>query len=224
MLKLVLLMLITFLSSHVYAMFFSSYIYEMGAEQNFIAKSVMNNTDQFNNYKVRIVKIDLPGKNGENVIYQKDRELLFSPLSLNIPAGKTDYFKLVYIGPKDDQERYYRVIFEENRIKAYDKLNNKDASSQFIPAVSLSTIFIVQPRKQNLKYNFDEQKGYLKNTGNTTFRVIVSQGCEGSDEDATQFYMLPGEEYHNESLKGENRKFLVANKKYIPIGTTCMVE
>jgi len=154
----------------------------------------------------------------------RDRELLFSPLSLNIPAGKTDYFKLVYIGPKDDQERYYRVIFEENRIKAYDKLNNKDASSQFIPAVSLSTIFIVQPRKQNLKYNFDEQKGYLKNTGNTTFRVIVSQGCEGSDEDATQFYMLPGEEYHNESLKGENRKFLVANKKYIPIGTTCMVE
>ena len=217
----VLLMVLLFLTSSAQAISVSSYIYEMEANEEFIAKSVTNDTAEFNTYRVSVFKIDRPGPGGENILYQKDRELIFAPLFLNIPAGQTDYFKLLYIGPKDDQERYYRVDFLESKMGGIEDVKEGGAQSVFVPSISFSTIFIVRPRKQNLKYDLNEQQGYLKNIGNTTFRLIVSQGCDGSDEDAIQFYMLPGEEYRNDSLKGENKKFIVANKKYMPIGSTC---
>lgn len=220
----VLLMVLLFLTSSAQAISVSSYIYEMEANEEFIAKSVTNDTAEFNTYRVSVFKIDRPGPGGENILYQKDRELIFAPLFLNIPAGQTDYFKLLYIGPKDDQERYYRVDFLESKMGGLEDVKEGGAQSVFVPSISFSTIFIVRPRKQNLKYDLNEQQGYLKNIGNTTFRLIVSQGCDGSDEDAIQFYMLPGEEYRNDSLKGENKKFIVANKKYMPIGSTCRAE
>ncbi len=193
----------------------------MEPNEAFIAKQLHNNTKELNTYRASVYKIDKPGKGGENTIYQKDRELIFSPLVLNIPAGQSDYFKLLYIGPQDDQERYYRVDFLESKMAGIEDQVGNSAQSVFVPSISFSTIFIVRPRKQNLKYDLNEQQGYLKNTGNTTFRLMVSQGCDGSDEDAIQFYMLPGQEYRNASLSGENKKFLVANKKYMPIGSTC---
>lgn len=220
----VLLMVLLFLASSAQAISVSSYIYEMEANEEFIAKSVTNDTAEFNTYRVSVFKIDRPGPGGENILYQKDRELIFAPLFLNIPAGQTDYFKLLYIGPKDDQERYYRIDFLESKMGGLEDVKEGGAQSVFVPSISFSTVFIVRPRKQNLKYDLNEQQGYLKNIGNTTFRLIVSQGCDGSDEDAIQFYMLPGEEYRNESLKGENKKFIVANKKYIPVGSTCRAE
>lgn len=216
-----LLILFVLLASSTHAISISSYIYEMEPKEDFIAKPIANDTTELNTYRASVYKIDRPGEGGEKILYQKERELIFAPLFLNIPAGQTDYFKLLYIGPKDDQERYYRVDFLESKMSGIEDQAGNSAQSMFVPSVSFSTIFIVRPRQQNLKYDLNEQQGYLKNTGNTTFRLMVSQGCDGSDEDAIQFYMLPGEEYRNASLSGENKKFLVANKKYMPIGSTC---
>ncbi len=211
------------LSLPAHAIFLSSYIYEMGSDESFISKAVKNDTASNSLYKVSAVKIDRPGLEGERVMQQRQRELIFTPLKLNIAAGKTDYFKLLYIGPKDDQERYYRVSFLETPIEPLDPVAEQQGSV-FLPSVSVSTILIVRPKQAKLSYAFDDQQGTLSNTGNTFFKVIIAQGCDGSDTDATQFFMLPGEHYRSADLSAKNRITLVANKQFIPLGQYCRAE
>lgn len=205
------------------AVYFSSYIYEMGSDEDFISKPVKNDTDVLNLYTVQSFKIDKPGDHGENIIYAKDREIIYTPLKLQINPNSTDFFKLLYIGPKDDQERYYRVVFTEIPLGAYSEQNDPKATS-FIPTVSMSTIMVVRPRKQRLQYVIDEKQGVIKNTGNTFFRVIIHQSCKLNDESSTQFYMLPNEEYKSDLVKQKNQKFLVVNRRYIAVGDQCPEE
>lgn len=73
----------------------------------------------------------------------------------------------------------------------------------------------------DLSYDVDEQQGIIYNRGNTYFRVIIHNGCDGDDESSTQFYMLPGERYSGPAVKGNNRKFIVATRRYIPLGQAC---
>lgn len=202
------------------ALSLSTYIFEMMSDQNHIARPIANDTQTLNLYQISGFKIDRPGNDGENRILEKNREIIYSPLQLKVEPKQQEYFKIFYIGPKDDQERYYRMSFVETPLAAY---NNPDQahSSTFLPSIALSTILIVRPRIQKLKYEIDENVGVLSNTGNTYFRVIIKKGCDGSDEDAKQFYMLPGEQYKNINLQENNQKFIIANKKYIPIGTMC---
>lgn len=205
------------------AVYFSSYIYEMGSEESFISKPIRNDTSYSNLYTVQSFKIDKPGVNGENVIYAKDREIIYTPLKLQIDANSTDFFKLIYIGPKDDQERYYRVVFNEVPLTAFQEKPDPKATS-FVPTISMSTIMVVRPRKQKFKYELDEKTGVLKNTGNTFFRVIIHKSCKSDDESSTQFYMLPNEEYKGDLIKQKNRKFLVINQHYEQIGNQCAAE
>ncbi len=223
MMKILLFLISSCLSIQVQAIYLSSYIYEMGSDESFISKSVKNDTTSNNIYQISAVKIDRPSVEGERVLQQQQRELIFTPLKLNMAAGKTDYFKLLYIGPKDDQERYYRVNILETPMEALNQ-SAQQQSSVFLASVSVSTIFIVRPRQQRLRYEFDPAQGILKNTGNTFFKVMIAQGCDGSDEDAKQFYLLAGERYQHPSLSAENKIMLVANQKFIPLGTYCRAE
>lgn len=203
-----------------HALFFSSYIFEMMSDEEFISRPIVNDTTTFNLYQINAYKIDRPGNMGENKVIEKNREIIYSPLQLKVKPKQQEYFKIFYIGPKDDEERYYRVSFLETPLQAYNQPTNNNSSS-FIPTLALSTILVVRPRIQKLQYDLNEQTGILRNTGNTFFRVIIKQGCDGSDEDAKQFYMLPNEQYQNVNLQGNNQKFIIANKKYIPIGQAC---
>lgn len=209
------------LTAHsVSAVYFSSYIYEMMSDESFIAKAIKNDTRTSNMYQISSYKIDKPGKGGEHPIYEKNRDLIYTPLQLKIEPNNTDFFKILYIGPSDNKERYYRVVFIETPLTALPGLNGKGITT-FFPSVSMSTILIVRPKKQSVKYEIDEENGVIKNTGNTFFRVIVQQGCNGKDEDANHFYMLPGDIYRDESLMKLNRKFIIVNKKYLPLGKIC---
>lgn len=215
----VLLVCLSVISHSALAIYFSSFIYEMMSDEDFIAKPIRNDTKNLSMYQISSFKIDKPGPSGEKKIYVKDRELIHTPLELKIEPNSSNFFKILYIGPKDNQERYYRVVFLETPLTAFK--NSKEDGTIFFPTVSMSTILIVRPRKQILKYEVDEAKGIIKNTGNTFFRVIIHQGCEGTDEDATHFYMLPGETYQDESVKNTNRKFIIANKRYYQAGKMC---
>lgn len=208
--------ILTTIGSEATAVYFSSYIYEMMSNENFISKVVSNDTNTLNMYQISSYEIDKPGKGGENIIYNKNRHLIYTPLQLKIEPNSNDFFKILYIGPKDNRERYYRVVFQETPLVAL-----KNNATTFFPKVSLSTILIVRPRLQNFKYRLDEENGVIENTGNTFFRVIIHRGCGGKDEDANQFYILPGEKYQDESVRMENKKFIIVNKKYIPLGNKC---
>lgn len=88
----------------------------------------------------------------------------------------------------------------------------------------MSTILVVRPRKVNLRYEADEKTGIIHNSGNTFFCVIIQKGCDGDDESSTQFYMLPGERYSAQAVKVNNRKFVVATGRYLPLGRACFNE
>lgn len=204
------------------AAYFSSFIYEMLSSEKFIAKPVSNDTKTSNMYEVKSFKIDKPGVQGENRIQEESRDLVYTPARLKIDANTSNYFKILYIGPEDDKERYYRVVFKETPLTTIAIQSQNNATS-FFPTVSMSTILIVRPRKQIFKYEIDEEQGLIRNTGNTFFRVIIQNGCNGTDDDANHFYMLPGESFTDISVKN-NKKFIIANKRYVPLGKACFNE
>ncbi|MFU0887063.1 molecular chaperone [Kluyvera sichuanensis] len=203
-----------------HAVWFDSLVNDIPSDKEFVSRPIYNDTDRTNLYTVSAFKIDKPGKDGEHRVNANELELLWAPLKFSISSHGTEYFKLYYRGPKDDVERYYRVIFKESPVRMFPK-NDTGHHLQVLPVTSMSTFLIVRPRNMRLKYSVDENQGVIENSGNTFFRVIIQKGCDGDDEHSRQFYMLPGEKFKDGSVNAKNRKFIVANKKYIPLGNAC---
>lgn len=208
------------LSFSAHALYLDSTIYEMPAGKSFISKRIFNDSKKQNVYRISAVKIDKPGPGGEKRQDIEEGELIFAPLTFSLAPDAGEFFKIFYRGPQDDKERYYRVQFTELPVTMFPERNG-GKSSEAIPAIALDTILVVRPRKIDLRYTLDEQSGVLKNTGNTFFKIIVQLGCNSTDDEATIRYVLPGETYRSSGLKKQNKKFIVALHKYIPIGNAC---
>lgn len=202
------------------AVYFDSLIVDMRPEENFISRPMVNDTTRSNLYTISAYKIDKPGTGGEHRIDGGAMEVVYSPLKFTVSPNGREYFKLYYRGPKDNKERYYRVIFKESPVKIFP-FRNQNQNTDIIPVVSMSSILVVRPRIAKLNYTIDEVSGTIGNSGNTFFRVIIQKGCHGDDESSTQFYMLPGEKYHSPAAKANNKKFIVAMGKYIQLGAGC---
>ncbi|WNN44563.1 MULTISPECIES: fimbrial biogenesis chaperone [Winslowiella] len=202
------------------AAWFDSIIYDMDADQNFIARRVLNNTGSSKLYNVSAVRIDKPGVGGENASPLQQGELLYAPLKFFLEKNQSEFFKIYYKGPQDDRERYYRISYSETPLNLVHK---PDAKQAFLPqpVISMSTILIVRPRKINLSWHLDEQKGVLMNNGNTYFTVLIHKGCEANDNSATRINLLPGEHFSSHKLKDINKKFIVGLKKYMRLGKGC---
>lgn len=221
MMKNILLVALSVLcSSPTYAVYFNSIIYDMDASKDFIARPVINDTNKTNLYTLSAYKISRPGNGLEPPVNDITRDLVWSPLKFTVQPNGREYFKLYYRGPKDEVERYYRVVFRETPVTLFP-WRAEQKRMDFIPVVSMSTLLIVRPRKTHLRYEVDEQSGIIKNTGNTFFRVILQKGCNGDDESSTQFYMLPGESWKGTEAKSGNKKFIVALGKYHHLGSGC---
>ncbi|AEN65567.1 hypothetical protein Entas_2840 [Enterobacter soli] len=208
------------LSLSAHALYLDSTIYDMAADKPFISKRIFNDSKKQNVYSISAVKIDKPGPGGERRESIEEGELLFAPLNFSLAPDAGEYFKIFYRGPQDDKERYYRVQFTEMPVTLFPE-RNTGKKSEAIPAIALDTILVVRPRKVDLRYTLDEQAGILKNTGNTFFKIIVQKGCNSTDDEATIRYVLPGETYNSPGLKSQNKKFIVALQKYLPIGNGC---
>lgn len=203
-----------------FAIEFDSYIYEMAATDSFISKAVYNNTQSSNLYRISIQKIDRPSRHAEQEVPLDAGEMLYAPQKLMIHRDEHNYFKIFYHGPEDQQERYYRVNFLESPLNLYEAPNAQKNSVVF-PSLGVSTILIVRPRQLKLAYQLDEKNGSIQNTGNTFFKLIIHQGCQGNEDTAEQFYMLPGESYQHAALKQNNRKYILAMQQYTPLGQAC---
>jgi P pilus assembly chaperone PapD len=130
----------------------------------------VNDTKSTNLYTISAYKISRPGNGDEIPVPGQDKDLVWSPLQFTVQAKGQEYFKLYYRGPKDDVERYYRVIFKETPVTVF--LASGSEKMDVVPSVSMSTILIVRPRKTRFQYEINEATGTIKNTGNTYFRVI----------------------------------------------------
>lgn len=202
------------------AVYLESTIYEMPSDKSFISKRIYNDSQKQNLYSISAVKIDKPGPRGENRSAIAEGELLFTPLNFSLAPQASEFFKIFYRGPQDDKERYYRIVFREMPITLFTQ-RNQGKGGEALPVIAMDTILVIRPRKINLAYSIDERNGILKNTGNTFFKVIVHRGCHSTDDEAVMRYVLPGETWHSSELKTQNRKFIVALQKYLPVGQGC---
>lgn len=201
------------------AIYIDAMTFDMPSDKDFIAKNVFNDNKESRLYTISAVAIDQPGENEKRSTI-RDGEVLFTPLRFILDGEKTEFFKIFYRGPKDDKERYYRIAFTESMLELDDK---ESAKRQVMAneAVSLETILVVRPRKQNFTYQYDPAQGRLTNTGNTYFKVIIKKGCDGTEEDSYQAYVLPGTSVTRSDLKGNNQKFIQVFDKYVKLGKQC---
>ncbi len=197
-----------------------STIYDITPPQNFISWPILNDSSRANLYTIAVWKIDRPGAGGERRVDGSELEVVYSPLRLTLQPGRRDYFKLYYRGPQDERERYYRVQFKETPVTLIPWREQRQGLDA-VPVVSVSAILVVRPRKMTFRYELDEATGMLKNSGNTWFRVIVQQGCQGDDESATQLALLPGDVWRNSAINARNRKYIVALGRYHRLGQGC---
>ncbi|HHC4811266.1 fimbrial biogenesis chaperone [Klebsiella michiganensis] len=205
------------------AVYFDSIIYDMDASKDFISRPLVNDTKSTNLYTISAYKISRPGNGDEIPVPGQSKDLVWSPLQFTVQAKGQEYFKLYYRGPKDDVERYYRVIFKETPVTVFPwRMDQKKMA--VVPSVSMSTILIVRPRKTRFQYEINEATGTIKNTGNTYFRVILQKGCNGDDESSTQFYMLPGESWTGPEANNSHRKYIVALGRYYQLGNGCFID
>lgn len=195
----------------------------MDASKDFISRPLVNDTKSTNLYTISAYKISRPGNGDEIPVPGQSKDLVWSPLQFTVQAKGQEYFKLYYRGPKDDVERYYRVIFKETPVTVFPwRMDQKKMA--VVPSVSMSTILIVRPRKTRFQYEINEATGTIKNTGNTYFRVILQKGCNGDDESSTQFYMLPGESWTGPEANNSHRKYIVALGRYHQLGNGCFID
>ncbi len=200
--------------------YFNTLVNEINPDQEFISLPVYNDTTRNNMYTVAAYKIAKPGQDDEKRVIDAEKEIIYSPLKFNTQPKAKEYFKIYYRGPRDNIERYYRIVFKETPILLFP-MRADNTALDVIPVVALSTYLVVRPRKVDLKYEIDELNGIIKNTGNTYFRVIIQKGCEGDDESSTQFYMLPGERWQDSKAKSGNKKYIVAMGRYHALGNSC---
>lgn len=98
-------------------------------------------------------------------------------------------------------------------------MKGKKKQPLFYPTVSLETYFVVRPKDPYFKYDLNINQGILKNTGNTYFRVLLHQNCDGDDDSEPYvFYLLPNQQIKDLRISQKSRKYIVIFDKYYSIG------
>lgn len=201
------------------AIYLSSGVFTLESDRSFFSRQFVNNTKDTNLYVITAYRINKPGVDEQPQPLEQG-EILYTPLRKILEPDAWEYFKIFYRGPEDDRERYYRIAIQEIPANAME-MQEEGKTPLVSPTVALDTIMVVRPRKMRFTYHYDPQAGVLKNTGNTYFRVMIHQGCDGKDDAAKVFNLLPGESYSGADLRGQNRKFIIGFSKYQRLGDQC---
>ena len=216
----IILFLLTLYFTSANAVFITSDITDVDANSGFYSKEYVNNTNNTNIYQFDAYQINRPGK-GEIASKITNGDVIYAPLKKVLLPKEREFFKIFYRGPKDNQERYYRVIIRETSLGAFEK-KDADRNIYFLPTVALDSYLVIRPKDIDFKYNFDKKSNYLKNTGNTYFSVIINSTCD--DENPDVFYLLPGQSYENKKLMSPGNKFIVYNGNFILFDDKCSTK
>lgn len=194
--------------------------FSMPAENNMVAKYVVNNNKEARLYRVDVRSIDKPGEQ-EVSSRTADGELLFTPRQITLQPGESNFFKFLYHGPEDDKERYYRVAFQEIPTQNRTTHLSSQSTVGMMPVIVMDTILVVRPRNIHFKWKFERQQGMLKNSGNTWFKLITKPHCDSTEADGKAWYMRPGDIIHQPALKTSAQIFIIYNDSFIKIINTC---
>ncbi|MGR2682905.1 hypothetical protein [Chromobacterium haemolyticum] len=144
--------------------------YFMGSDTAFLARKVVNDTQQARFYDVSVEESD-PPYGGAVERKAPAGELLYAPRQLLLRPNSSNWLKLYYHGPQDEHPRYYRITFRERP----GALVSQGDTPRFTTSVRLSTILVVQPRQARQSYTIEN--GAILNSGNTVYLAYLEGRC-----------------------------------------------
>lgn len=88
----------------------------ISSDEDSLAKEIENTVNTARLVNLTIEKIDSPLEGGKVIPVTDPNEILSTPANLILPGQAKDVFKIIYQGPKDDKERYYRLNWKDDPI------------------------------------------------------------------------------------------------------------
>lgn len=159
-----------------------------------LAKEVENTTNVARYIALKVEKITNPTIEGK-VIPLENNEILSTPAGLVLPGAGKDIFKILYNGPEDDQERYYRLSWLDAPVSGNQE-NTANKAALATTSAIINTILVVAPRKD--KFDYQYSNGTITNTGNASFRIVAAGTCLDKSKDIDgkgcreRYYVMPG--------------------------------
>ncbi|WP_145574163.1 EcpB family pilus assembly chaperone [Yersinia mollaretii] len=202
---------LTFMASFFLCQSYSAYALDVGditsfmySNTNKISKEIKNNSNSGRFVRVEIVRISSPLPTGEVIEMSNPDELLFTPANMLLSAKGDNLVTFIYNGPKDDQERYYRLRWTEESLSSRNP-NPAKKSASVSTTIQLQTILVVSPRQENFSYHYAD--GKLTNNGNAAYKIDAYGTCldkskkENCKED---YFALPGQRWSFKLVDVEN--------------------
>ncbi|SPL72084.1 EcpB family pilus assembly chaperone [Acinetobacter stercoris] len=191
--------------------------------QSLLSKEIENTTDVARFVGLKIFRISSPLADGQLIEMQSKSEILSTPAGLVLPGFAKDIFKIIYQGPSDDKERYYRLSWiDAPVVSAGEDTANKGA--QATTSAQINTILVVAPRQEKFDYHYTN--GTINNTGNSSFRVVAAGKCldESKNKDGNgcreRYYVMPGKSVtlqHIDINDGKTHLGIWHGSKYINV-------
>ncbi|NHX33574.1 hypothetical protein HA388_26605, partial [Escherichia coli] len=88
----------------------------ISSDEDTLSKEIENTVDTARLVNLTIEKIDSPLDTGKVIPITDPNEILSTPANLILPGHAKDIFKIIYQGPKDNKERYYRLNWKDDPI------------------------------------------------------------------------------------------------------------
>lgn len=168
----------------------------MESEQTLLSKEITNTTNVVRYIGLKVQRISTPQQGGEVVPMQTPSEILFTPANQVMAGEAKEFFRIVYQGPQDHVERYYRLSWLDAPMSEFDK-THASKSGMATTSAQIDTILVVAPRQEN--FNYEYKNGEITNRGNVTFRIVSAGACKNSVDDKTgkgcreRYFVMPGD-------------------------------
>lgn len=166
----------------------------INANEDKLAKEIENTTNSARYIALKVEKITSPTADGK-VEPNGNNEVLSTPSGLVLPGSGKDIFKILYNGPQDDQERYYRLSWLDAPVLGKED-STADKAALATTSAQINTILVVAPRKDKFEYSYSN--GLITNTGNASFRIVAAGSCLDPKKDIQdkgcreRYYVMPG--------------------------------
>ncbi|UNH25673.1 hypothetical protein [Moellerella wisconsensis] len=182
----------------------------INSDKNILSKEIKNTVSTARLVNLNVQKISSPMGDGVPLTMSSKDELLSTPANLILPGGASDIFKVIYNGPADDKERYYRLNWQDDPVSDNGSTTSHK-SAVATTSATISTILVVAPRIENFNYQYNN--GVVQNTGNSSFRVVASGPCLASQIKYAKNGICRERYYLMPNLKVKMQRVDTANKK-----------
>lgn len=193
-LKFALSLSLLWLSTHSQAMNVGEITSFIFSSNDVISKQVSNPSDTARLVALSVKRIRTPMQEGGEIPFETESEILSTPASMILPSGAKDNFRIFYQGPRDDQERYYRLAWIDQPVSEMSTTTNKK-SAVATTSAEINTLLVVAPRQE--KFDYAREKNIIYNRGNVSFRVVAVGKCVDPKRDVDgkgcreRYYVMP---------------------------------